>query len=32
MFENPNEVLPGIVGLILLVSLVFALYWTAWQR
>ena len=32
MFENFNEIAPGIVGLMLLATIVLALYWTAWQR
>ena len=32
MFENFNEIGPDIVGLVVLVTILFALYWTAWQR
>ncbi len=32
MFENFNEIMPGVLGIFLLVSLLVALYWTAWQR
>ncbi len=27
-----NEIMPGVLGIFLLVSLLVALYWVAWQR
>ena len=32
MFENFNAIGPDILGLLILVSILAALYWTAWQR